>query len=79
MQIKHCKNIQEWSSDMPGCVLPFFVWTASHKLSYDDSCSETVFDRLYRDFITTMEVFDDTPEFREWCREQFTHHYECSH
>lgn len=76
--MKLCKNIHEWSDDIPIGVLPFYVWTASHKLSYDDLISETVFERLYQDFITTMK-FDDTPEFKNWCWEQFTHYYEANH
>ena len=78
MEIKHSKNIIEWSRELPICALPFFVWTASHKLSSNEHVYE-VFDSLYQDFIATMKVFNDTPEFRQWCREQFTHHYECSH
>lgn len=57
--------------------LPFFVWTAAHKMSYDDMLDIVVFENLYADFIKTME-YDDTEEFKYWCREQFTHHYECN-
>jgi hypothetical protein len=74
--MKSFNNIQEWSSDMPGCVLPFFVWCASRKLSHDECLNKGIFNRLYQDFIDTMAVFPDTTEFREWCWEQYVHYYE---
>ena len=77
MIMKTCDNIMEWSGDLPGGTLPFFVWTAAHKLSYDDCLNTGVFERLYHDFITTMRWCKDTPEFRAWCWDQYVHHFEC--
>ena len=71
---KSFKNMMVWSSDMPGHTLPFYVWIASRKLSRRD-ITEEVFDLLYSDFILTMGL-DDSEDFRDWCKDQFTHYYE---
>ena len=68
---KSFKNMMVWSSDMPGHTLPFYVWIASRKLSP----REEIFDLHYRDFILTMGL-EDTEDFRDWCKDQFTHYYE---
>ena len=71
---KNFKNMMVWSSDMPGHTLPFYVWIASRKLSRRD-ITEEVFDLLYSDFILTMGL-EDSEDFRDWCKDQFTHYYE---
>ena len=71
---KNFKNMIVWSSDMPGHTLPFYVWIASRKLSRRD-ITEEVFDLLYSDFILTMGL-EDSEDFRDWCKDQFTHYYE---
>ena len=71
---KNFKNMMVWSSDMPGCTLLFYVWVASRKLSRRD-ITEEVFDLLYSDFILTMGL-EDSEDFRDWCKDQFTHYYE---
>jgi hypothetical protein len=71
---KSFKNMMVWSSDMPGHTLPFYVWIASRKLSRRD-ITEEVFDLLYSDFILTMGL-EDSEDFRDWCKDQFTHYYE---
>lgn len=75
--MKTRKNIMDWTGDVPVGVLPFFVWTAAHKLSYNDMIDKAVFEKLYADFVVTMN-YDDTAEFKDWCHEQFIHHYECN-
>ena len=71
---KSFKKMMVWSSDMPGCTLQFYVWVASRKLSRRD-ITEEVFDLLYSDFILTMGL-EDNEDFRDWCKDQFTHYYE---
>lgn len=65
----------DWSRDFPMGTLPFFVWTSAHKLSYDNMIDKVVFEDLYADFTKTMG-YDDTEKFKDWCHEQFVHHYE---
>ena len=71
---KSLKNMMAWSSDMPGCTLPFYVWLASRKLSRRD-ITEEVFQLLYSDFMLTMGL-EDTEDFQDWCKNQFAHYYE---
>ena len=72
--MKSLENITDWSSDMPGCTLPFYVWLASRKLSRRD-ITEEAFGPLYSDFLLTMG-FQDTEDFKDWCNRQFAHYYE---
>jgi hypothetical protein len=43
---------------------------------HHECLNKGIFNRLYQDFIDTMQVFPDTTEFREWCWEQYVHYYE---
>ena len=72
--MKSLESIAEWSSDMPGCTLPFYVWLASRKLSRRD-ITEEAFGPLYSDFLLTMG-WEETEDLRDWCNRQFAHYYE---
>jgi len=75
--MKNWTNLEEWTRDIPIGFLPFFVWCEAKNVTHKTDA----FEEVYKDFLKAElgSGIKDNDKFKNWCLEQYMHHYECSH